>query len=131
MIRNKKIVVIGAGSLQFGLGTVGSILGSEVLKGSTIVLHDINLEALEIVNKGCQQAIAKKNYDCDIEYTTDREQALVDADYVINSIEVGPRFKWWDQDQEVTRKYFPKQLFGENGGPGGFFHLVFLRSCSP
>jgi alpha-galactosidase/6-phospho-beta-glucosidase family protein len=124
MIRNKKIVVIGAGSLQFGLGTVGSIFNSKILKGSTVVLHDINEDALKTVHLGCQQTIAKRNYDIVIEYTTDRKQALKNADYVINSIEVGPRFDYWDQDQNVTRKYFPKQLFGENGGPGGFFHAL-------
>ena len=42
----KKIVLIGAGSTQFGLGTVGDIFKSKVLEGSTISLHDINPEAL-------------------------------------------------------------------------------------
>ena len=37
-----KIVLIGAGSTQFGLGTIGDIFKSKVLEGSTIVLHDIN-----------------------------------------------------------------------------------------
>ena len=41
-----KIVLIGAGSANFGLGTVGDIFKSETLKGSTIVLHDINTKAL-------------------------------------------------------------------------------------
>ena len=38
----KKIVLIGAGSSVFGLGTVSDIFKSSSFEGSTIVLHDIN-----------------------------------------------------------------------------------------
>ena len=41
-----RIVLIGAGSTIFGLGVVGDIFKSKTLEGSTIVLHDINPEAL-------------------------------------------------------------------------------------
>ena len=43
----KRIVLIGAGSSNFGLGTIGDIFKSKVLEGSTIVLHDINTESLK------------------------------------------------------------------------------------
>jgi Alpha-galactosidases/6-phospho-beta-glucosidases, family 4 of glycosyl hydrolases len=46
-----KIVLIGAGSTQFGLGTIGDIFKSKILEGSTIVLHDINPEALDNTKK--------------------------------------------------------------------------------
>ena len=36
----KKIVLIGAGSTQFGLGTIADIFKSKVLEGSTISLHE-------------------------------------------------------------------------------------------
>ena len=42
----EKIVLIGAGSSNFGLGTVGDLLKSKVFEGSEIVLHDINPGAL-------------------------------------------------------------------------------------
>ena len=42
-----KIVLIGAGSSQFGLGTVSDIFKSESLKNCNITLHDINKKALE------------------------------------------------------------------------------------
>ena len=45
----KRIVLIGAGSAQFGYGTMGDIFQSEVLEGSHIVLLDINPEALAVV----------------------------------------------------------------------------------
>ena len=36
-----KIVLIGAGSSQFGLGTVSDIFKSNILKDCNIILHDI------------------------------------------------------------------------------------------
>ena len=42
-----KIVLIGAGSTNFGLGTIGDIFKSRILDKSTIVLHDINAESLK------------------------------------------------------------------------------------
>ena len=43
---NKRIVLIGAGSTNFGLGTVSDLFKSQIFQGSTIILHDINKEAL-------------------------------------------------------------------------------------
>ena len=46
-----KIVLIGAGSANFGLGTIGDIFKSKILEGSTVTLHDINAKALENTKK--------------------------------------------------------------------------------
>lgn len=72
----QKIILIGAGSLTFGLGTVGSILNSEELSGSTICLHDINEETLEVVTRTCRNALEEKGVDFIIKLTTNREEAL-------------------------------------------------------
>ena len=42
-----RIVLIGAGSTNFGLGVVGDIFKSNFLEGSTIILHDINAKSLD------------------------------------------------------------------------------------
>ena len=63
MTEKQKIVVIGAGSLTFGTGTVGSIINSEILQGSTICLHNIDADNLQLVQKACQAAINKKDLD--------------------------------------------------------------------
>ena len=47
----KNIVLIGAGSQNFGLGIIGDIFKSQFLEGSKIVLHDINANALKITQK--------------------------------------------------------------------------------
>ncbi len=124
MAKKEKIVLIGAGSLQFGLGTIGSIINSEILRGSTVCLHDINQSNLDLVNQACEEAIAKENLDLTLESTINRKEALKNATFIINSIEVPPRFKWFDLDYGIPHKYGNKQIMGENGGPGGLFHSL-------
>ncbi len=120
----KRIVLVGAGSAQFGLGTLADILMSDVLKDCTLVLHDINPNSLEMVRKACQMAIDEKKLGVSLEATTSRPEAFKGADFVIISIEVGNRFKLWEQDYEIPRKHGSRQIFGENGGPGGLFHSL-------
>jgi alpha-galactosidase len=123
-LTGKRIVLVGAGSAQFGVGTVADILMSEVLSGGTIVLHDINPKSLELVRQACQIAIDETKLDFSLEATISRPEAFEGADFVIISIEIGDRFKLWEQDYEIPRKYGNKQVFGENGGPGGLFHSL-------
>ena len=120
----KKIVLIGAGSSVFGLGTVSDIFKSTVLEGSTIVLHDINYKNLSKTNEIAESYRDKLNYNYNIEATTNRKEALKDADFCIISIEVGDRFDLWDQDWKIPLQYGVKQIYGENGGPGGLFHSL-------
>ena len=124
MTKKEKIVIIGAGSLQFGLGSVGSIVNSDILRGSTISLHDINQANLDLATQSCKEAIEQKKLDFDLESTVDRKKALKNATFIINSIEVPPRFELWDNDYEIPHKYGNKQVMGENGGPGGLFHSL-------
>ena len=119
-----KIVIIGAGSLQFGLGTCGSVFASDMLEGSTVSLHDINATNLEYAREACQAKIDQDNLNFIIESTTNRKEALKGANFIVNSIEVGPRFYWWKLDKHIPWKYGSPQVFGENGGPGGMFHAL-------
>ena len=63
-------------------------------------------------------------YKRQIEATTNRAEALKDAKFCIISIEVGNRFDLWDQDWKIPLQYGVKQIYGENGGPGGLFHSL-------
>lgn len=120
----RKIVLIGAGSAQFGYTTLGEIFASPSLRESEVVLLDINPEALSRVLKAGQSFIEAHSIPCRLSATTDREAALPRADFVVISIEVGDRFKLWDQDRTVPQQYGIRQVYGENGGPGGLFHSL-------
>ncbi len=119
---NKRIVLIGAGSTSFGPSTFLDLYQSNYLQGSTIVLHDINKEHLEVIYEliGAENKIHNNKFN--IESTINREEALNGADFVISSIEVGERFKLWREDYEIPRKYGSTQILGECGGPGGTMH---------
>jgi alpha-galactosidase len=119
---NKKIVLIGAGSTSFGPPMFNDIYLSDVLEGSTIVLHDINKEKLEIIYDLLMAENEKHDNKFSLKRTTDRSKALKGADFIINSIEVGDRMELWRQDYEIPRKHGSTQILGECGGPGGTFH---------
>lgn len=120
----KRIVLIGAGSAQFGYGTIGDILQSKVLEGSHIVLHDINPNTLAVVAENGKAFIEEHQLPFTISATTNRAEAFQGADFLINSIEVGNRFELWEQDWRIPQQYGIRQVYGENGGPGGLFHSL-------
>ena len=120
----KRIVLVGAGSAQFGYGTIGDILQSKVLEGSQIVLHDINPDTLAVVEQNGRAFIEEHGLPFSISATTNRAEAFQGADFIISSIEVGNRFELWEQDWRIPQQYGVQQVYGENGGPGGLFHSL-------
>ena len=121
---SNKIVIIGAGSTNFGLGLVGDFFKSKILSGSTLVLHDINSETLKKTHEIANNYKEKLGVNFKIESTTSRAEALQDANFCLISIEVGNRFDLWEQDWKIPLQYGIKQVYGENGGPGGLFHAM-------
>ena len=119
-----RIVLIGAGSAQFGFDMLGDIFQSQILAGCHVVLHDINAEALERVRQAGQDYIEAKGLPATLSATLSRPEALAGADYCVIAIEVGDRFALWEQDQRTPRELGLQQVFGENGGPGGLFHSL-------
>ncbi|MGQ4873155.1 MAG: hypothetical protein ACP6IY_03690 [Promethearchaeia archaeon] len=119
---NKRIVLVGAGSTSFGPSMFTDLFLSKKLDGSTIVLHDIDGEKLEMIYELVLKENEKFGNKYNIERYTDRKKAFKDADFIISSIEIGDRFKLWWQDYEIPRKHGSTQILGECGGPGGSFH---------
>jgi len=119
-----KIALVGAGSAQFGCGILGDIFSSQRLKGAEIALHDINGQALAKVREVAKAFIAEKRLDYSVTATTDRKEAFRGASFIVSSIEVGNRFQLWDEDWKIPLQYGFRQVYGENGGPGGVFHSL-------
>ncbi len=120
----QKIVLIGAGSTNFGLSTLGDLFCSPVFAGSEICLHDINPAALQRVESFGRSYLEKKGLPFVLSATTSRPYALQGATFCVNSIEVGNRFELWDQDWMIPLQFGIRQVYGENGGPGGLFHSL-------
>lgn len=125
-----KITVIGAGSVSFAPGTIRDILLSDRLNSAEldICLMDISENALQVSETYARDVAKKLGRTPSISSTTDLEASLRKADFVITAIEKN-RYYYWSQDFHVPRKYGFKQIYGENGGPGGMFHT--LRNLPP
>ena len=119
-----RIVLIGAGSAQFGFDMLGDIFQSETLSDVHIVLHDINAVALARVHEAARDFVTKHKLRASLSASTDRKVALQGATFCVIAIEVGDRFALWEQDRQIPQQYGLRQVFGENGGPGGLFHSL-------
>lgn len=119
-----KIVLVGAGSLQFGAGMLGDVFQSAHLTDAQIVLNDINEAAARRTEAVAKAYIAENSLKQLISVESDLSKALIGADFVVISIEVGDRFALWDMDWKIPQQYGIGQVYGENGGPGGLFHSL-------
>lgn len=123
-----RIVLIGAGSSEFGYNSVLDAANLEALRGCNLVLHDIDAERLETMGSLAKKMVEETGSKIELEWTVDREEALTDADFVVLSIAVD-RMNRWRMDLEIPFRHGIKQVIGENGGPGGLFHT--LRNVPP
>ncbi len=125
-----KIAYIGAGSLQFGPVIVQDILMNDALCkfGLELALMDIERSHLDHVVKHGSYVNDKLKRSAVLSTTTNLEDAIKDANFVICALEKD-RNVYWSQDFHVPRKYGFRQVYGENGGVGSLFHA--LRNFKP
>lgn len=121
---NPKVVIIGAGSASFGLGTLATLMRSSRMRGGTVALVDLNPEGLELVDTLARRLNREWDSGVTVVSTTRREEVLPGADFVIVAIEVGPREGLWRRDWEIPLRFGVRQPYGENGGPGGLAHTL-------
>ena len=130
-MKTVKFAIIGAGSVSFCPATVGDILLNEAfnaLDRLEIYLMDIRAEALDVSKAYCEKLAKKLGRNAVITASTDLDAAVAGADFVVTAIEVD-RYHYWSQDFHIPRRYGFRQIYGENGGPGGMFHT--LRNLPP
>lgn len=116
-----KIVIIGAGSVSFGPGSLRDAIQTKELKGSKLVLVDLHEENLKLVKRLAERMNSEAGTGLVIEATTNRREALVGADFVVTSVAV-KRDELWKDDFRIPNEKGLLQVLGENGGPGGLSH---------
>jgi alpha-galactosidase len=119
-----KVAIIGAGSASFGLGTLSTLLRNPRLHGGTLGLVDLDAGGLSLVDALARRLNREWDAGLTIISSTRREEVLPGADFVIVSIEVGPREGLWLRDWEIPLEFGVRQPYGENGGPGGLAHTL-------
>lgn len=99
-----KITIIGAGSAVFSLSTIKDICLTPSLCGNKICLMDINEDRLNAAYSLCKRYAAEMGFALDLETTTVREEALLGADFVVNSALVGGYGRMLE-GTEIAKKY--------------------------
>ena len=128
-MKKLKVIVIGAGSAGFGQGAIADLVSSQELEelDLEIVLVDIDKASLGRMLKLGNMIRDYYKSKAIIKATADRTEALLGANYVICSVAI-KRWDLWQKDFYVPAAFGFRQVFGENGGPGGAFHA--LRSLN-
>lgn len=113
-----KITIIGGGSYGWTYTIVRDLVVTPELEGSTIVLEDIDPDALRITGPLCRKVVKESGRKFTIETTTNEAAALKGADYVILTISTGG-FDTMEHDIGVPLRYGIYQSVGDTVGPGG------------
>ena len=113
-----KIAFIGGGSMQWTALLTIDLALTDALAGATLVLHDIDAGALELMTRAAERITTQLGRDLPIEATTDRAEALRGADFVILCVAIGG-LAAMRNDLAIPWRYGVAQSVGDTVGPGG------------
>ena len=112
--------MMGAGSAGFCRMLVEDAVSYEALEDAHIVLMDVDADRVALIHKVMENAKEQNDLKCTFSATTDRREALTDADFAISMIQVGG-LNPYKFDVEIPMKYGVDQNVGDTVGPGGIF----------
>ncbi|MFE7440921.1 alpha-glucosidase/alpha-galactosidase [Streptomyces chartreusis] len=118
-----KIVFIGAGSVVFTQGLLADLLAFGELKSARIALHDIDTKRLATAHAAAVRIAAVLGASPTVTAHTDRREALADADFVINIVQIG-MVEATRTDFEVPARHGVRQTIGDTLGIGGIFRAL-------
>ena len=84
-----RIVLVGAGSVEFTRNLLGDFLSYPELRDAEIVLHDIDGDRLATAERMARWTAGALGATPRISGSLDRRDALAGADFVVNTIQVG------------------------------------------
>ncbi|MBQ7923039.1 MAG: alpha-glucosidase/alpha-galactosidase [Clostridia bacterium] len=123
-----KITFMGAGSTVFAKNVLGDTLLTPALQDFEIALYDIDAQRLEesyimidSLNRNINNDRAKVSKYLGVE---NRKDALRNADFVVNAIQVGGYDPCTITDFEIPKKYGLRQTIADTLGIGGIFRAL-------
>jgi alpha-galactosidase len=116
-----KITFLGAGSTVFAKNVLGDCMLVPALEGFEFALYDIDEQRLKDSENMLTNLKESLNKNIQIKAYLDRKEALKDAKYVINAIQVGGYKPSTVIDFEIPKKYGLRQTIADTIGIGGIF----------
>ncbi|HPO07092.1 MAG TPA: alpha-galactosidase [bacterium] len=118
-----RIAMIGAGSIVFCKTLMMDIMSTRATADSTFVLMSPTAEKLKRLEDYAKRIVSENDLPSTILATTNRREALRDADYVILMFQIGG-IDAFQVDYEVPLKYGVDQCIGDSMNPGGIFRSL-------
>jgi alpha-galactosidase len=121
--KKPKLVVIGAGSVIFGVDLLSDLFQTPELRGCRLALVDVDAEKLERMAGLATRLNDASGWGVSLEASTARAAVLGGADFVVTAVAVR-RDDLWKLDHELCLKHGFPSVLSENGGPGGLSHAL-------
>lgn len=122
-----KITFMGAGSTVFARNVIGDCMCSEVLRDSVFALYDIDADRLkesQVILEAMRQTMGGYGkIECYLG-VENRKEALRDANFVVNAIQIGGYDPCTIIDFEIPKKYGLQQTIGDTLGIGGIMRAL-------
>jgi alpha-galactosidase len=118
-----KVAIIGAGSIVFCQTLLLDILATPGLEGTEFALMAPTAVRSSQVEAFARRVIKENGLPAQVWLTTDRREAVKDADYVISTFQVGG-VKGFEYDYKIPLKHGVDQCIGDTLGPGGIFRAL-------
>jgi alpha-galactosidase len=113
-----RIVIIGGGSYGWSPAFMRDIFTAPALRGSTVVLHDIDAGRLDLLHALGRKMIDDFALDARLEQTRSLDEALSGAAAVVLTITTGG-LAAMEADLAIPARYGIRQSVGDTTGPGG------------
>jgi alpha-galactosidase len=118
-----KVAIIGAGSVVFCQTLMEDILATPGLESTEFALMAPSTRRTSQVEAFAKRVIKDNDLPARVWITTDRREAVKDADYVIATFQVGG-VQGFEYDYKIPLKYGVDQCIGDTLGPGGIFRTL-------
>lgn len=119
-----KIAFLGAGSTIFAKNVLGDCMMTPALEDAHLTLHDIDPVRLQDSRNMLDNINANAGGKAVITAHLDRREALRDADFIVNAIQVGGYEPCTVTDFEIPKKYGLRQTIADTLGIGGIFRAL-------
>ena len=123
-----KITFMGAGSTVFARNVLGDVMCTPALRECEIALYDIDairlnesFQILSVINKNVNEGRAVLKTYLGVE---NRKEALRNATFVVNAIQVGGYEPCTVIDFEIPKKYGLRQTIADTLGIGGIMRAL-------